>query len=473
MSHSAEMMEERGATKGNAQEPPTPRTQSRTSCVSMGLEGVRIAARTDRAVRFTALLHHITPQLLTESFYALKRDAAAGADGITWGEYEKQIHSRVTELHREIHSGSYRAKPSRRVYIPKADGRQRPLGIASVEDKVVQQAVATVLNQIYEADFLGFSYGFRPGRSQHHALDALTAGLKTRPVNWVLDADVQSFFDEIDHGWMMRFLEHRIADNRLLRLIRNWLKAGVIEDGRRIPGVKGSPQGAVISPLLANVYLHYVFDQWAHQWRKRHAQGCVLIVRYADDSVLGFEVEEDARTFLVEMEERFAKFGLALNPSKTRLIEFGRKALDARKSKGLGRPETFDFLGFTHCCGKDRRGKFQVVRRTNRKRIRSFLAAISGALRERMHHRMHDVGVWLGQVVAGYFNYHAIPGNNILRLNSVRHAVCRLWRQTLRRRGQRHRLQWHRLGPYMDRYIPKAKVLHPWPEARFYASHPR
>ena len=473
MSHSAEMMEERGATKGNAQEPPTPRTQSRTSCVSMGLEGVRIAARADRAVRFTALLHHITPELLTESFYALKRDAAAGADGITWGEYEKQIHSRVTELHREIHSGSYRAKPSRRVYIPKADGRQRPLGIASVEDKVVQQAVATVLNQIYEADFLGFSYGFRPGRSQHHALDALTAGLKTRPVNWVLDADVQSFFDEIDHGWMMRFLEHRIADNRLLRLIRNWLKAGVIEDGRRIPGVKGSPQGAVISPLLANVYLHYVFDQWAHQWRKRHAQGCVLIVRYADDSVLGFEVEEDARKFLVEMEERFAKFGLALNPSKTRLIEFGRKALDARKSKRLRRPETFDFLGFTHCCGKDRRGKFQIVRRTNRKRIRSFLAILSGALRERMHHRMHDVGVWLGQVVAGYFNYHAIPGGNILRLNSVRHAVCRLWRQTLRRRGQRHRLQWHRLGPYMDRYIPKAKVLHPWPEARFYASHPR
>lgn len=472
MSHSAEMMEERGATKGNAQKPPTPRTQSRTSRVSMGLEGVRIAARSDRALRFTSLLHHITPELLTKSFYALKRDAAAGVDGITWTDYEKQIHSRVAELHREIQGGSYRAKPSRRVYIPKADGRQRPLGIASVEDKVVQQAVATVLNQIYEADFLGFSYGFRVGRSQHNALDAVTTGIKTQPVNWILDADVQSFFDEIDHDWMMKFLNHRVADDRLLRLIRKWLKAGVVEDGRRIPGFKGSPQGSVISPLLANVYLHYVFDQWAHQWRKRHAHGCVLIVRYADDSILGFEVEEDAQKFLRDMEERFAKFGLTLNPSKTRLIEFGRNAHDARRAKGLGRSETFDFLGFTHCCGKDRKGKFQIVRRTARKRIRSFLAAVSAALRQRMHHRMHDVGIWLGQVMAGYLNYHAIPGGNIFRLNSVRLAVCRLWRQTLRRRGQRHRLQWHRLGPYMNRYIAKARVLHPWPEARFHASHP-
>jgi len=279
----------------------------------MGLEGVRKAARRNRRLQFTALLHHITPQLLVDSFYSLQRDAAAGVDGVTWREYEKILAQRVTELHRMIHAGAYRATPSRRVYIPKADGRQRPLGIASIEDKIVQQAVVTVLSAIYEEDFLGFSYGFRPGRGQHDALDALAVGIKSRKVNWIVDADIRSFFDEIDHGWMLRFLEHRIADQRIIRLIRKWLEAGVVEDGRRIPASKGTPQGAVISPLLANVYLHYVFDLWVQHWRKQPGQGDVIVVRYADDSVVGFEDVRTARAFLDQFRERLAKFGLALH----------------------------------------------------------------------------------------------------------------------------------------------------------------
>src|SRR5580704_8449890 len=370
----AEMVEGRNAAKGNADQVPAPRTQSRTSSASTGLEGVRQAARRNRRLRFTALMHHITPQLLVDSFYSLHRNAAAGVDGVTWREYEKILPQRVTELHRMIQAGAYRATPSRRVYIPKADGRQRPLGIASIEDKIVQQAVVTVLSEIYEGDFLGFSYGFRLGRGQHNAhnaLDALTVGIKSQKVNWILDADIRSFFDEIDHGWMLRFLEHRIADQRVLSLIRKWLEAGVIENGCRIPSTKGTPQGAVISPLLANIYLHYAFDQWVQHWRKQPGQGAVVVVRYADDSVMGFEKIQTARTFLADVQERFAKFGLVLHPDKTRLIQFGRFASDRRRRNGEGRPETFDFLGFTHCCGTDRKGKFQVVRVTAKKRIRA------------------------------------------------------------------------------------------------------
>lgn len=366
----AEMVEGRGVAKGNVSKNPAPRTPSRIKVASMGLEGVRMAARRDREVRFTALLHHITPTRLMESFYALRQDAAAGVDAVTWRDYEEGLTQRVQKLHREIHTGSYRATPSRRVYIPKADGKQRPLGIASLEDKVVQQAVVTVLNMIYEEDFLGFSYGFRQGRSQHQALDALTVGIKSRWVNWILDADIAAFFDEIDHDWMLKFLEHRIADQRLLRLICKWLKAGVIEDGRRVGATKGTPQGAVISPLLANIYLHYALDLWAQQWRGRQARGKVTIVRYADDSVIGFEKADDARRFLAAMQERMGKFGLTLNAKKTRLIEFGRYAANNRKRRGQGKPETFDFLGFTHCCSTTRQGLFQVRRLTVKKRMR-------------------------------------------------------------------------------------------------------
>lgn len=466
----AEVEEGRGVAKGNVSEFPTPRTPSRDKCGSMGLEGVRMAARRDKTVRFTALLHHITPQLLVESFYALRRDAASGVDSVTWRDYEEGLHQRVGSLHREIHTGAYRAKPSRRVHIPKADGKQRALGIASVEDKVVQQAVVTVLNTIYEEDFLGFSYGFRQGRSQHDALDALSVAIKSRRVNWILDADIAAFFDEIDHDWMLKFLAHRIADQRLLRLIRKWLKAGVIEDARRKEATKGTPQGAVISPLLANIYLHYVLDQWTHQWRGRHARGTVSVVRYADDSVFGFKNEWDANRFLAAMQERLDKFGLTLNEKKTRLIEFGRFAVRNRKRRSQAKPETFDFLGFTHCCATNRQGQFQVKRLTVKKRMRAKIAEIRAELMRRRHQPVAVVGKWVNRVVQGYINYHAVPGN-LFRLGSMCKDICRAWRHSLMRRSQRPRMPWSRFSRIAKRFMPPIRNLHPYPEERFYASH--
>lgn len=357
------------------------------------------------------------------------------------------------------------------MYIPKADGRQRPLGVASLEDKIVQQAVVTVLSAIYEEDFLGFSYGFRRRRAQHDALDALVVGIKSRKVNWILDSDIRSFFDEIDHGWMLKFLEHRIADRRLLMLIRKWLKAGVIENGRRIAGERGTPQGSVASPLLANIYLHYVLDLWAHHWRKKHAFGDVIILRYADDSVFGFENKKAAQRFLQAMSERFAKFGLTLNLDKTRLIEFGRFAAIDRRRRGQGRPETFDFLGFTHCCGKNRQGQFRVVRLTVKKRMRATLAVIRATLMRRRHEPVPDIGQWLNRVVQGYFNYHAVP-TNLVRLDGFRSEVCRAWRHALLRRSQRHRLCWERFNRLATRFLPYPRKLHEYPEQRFHASSP-
>lgn len=468
---SAEAVEGRGVAKGNAGEAPADRTQRRETA-STGLEGIRKAAKRDRRMKFTALLHHITPSLLVESFYDLKPKAAAGVDGVTWWDYEKCLYTRVHELHREIHTGAYRAQASRRVYIPKTDGKMRPLGIAAVEDKVVQQAVVKVLNMIYEEDFLGFSYGFRSGRGQHDALDALYIGIKSRKVNWIVDADIQAFFDSINHEWMMQFLEHRIADRRILRLIRKWLKAGVIEDGCRVAAEKGTPQGAVISPLLANIYLHYALDHWAHQWRKRHATGQAIIVRYADDSVFGFERREDAEAFLAGMRERLAQFGLTLHSDKTRLIEFGRFAAKNRKQRGIGKPETFDFLGFTHCCGKTRKGWFKILRLTVKKRMRATLKAIREKLRSMMHHPVPKVGRWLGSVVRGYFNYFAVPGNEY-RLCSFRSEICRAWRRMLMRRSQRHNLSWERFCRLEKRYIPPYHHTHPYPEQRFGVTHPR
>ena len=467
----AEAVEGRGVTEGNAGEPPAGRTQSRETG-SKRLDGIRQAARRDGRMKFTALLHHVTPSLLVESFYDLKRKAAAGVDGVTWYEYEKILYTRVHDLHREIHTGAYRAQASRRVYIPKADGKLRPLGIAALEDKMVQQAVVKVLSMIYEENFLGFSYGFRQVRGQHDALDALYVGIESRKVNWILDADIQAFFDSIDHEWMLKFLEHRIGDQRLLRLIRKWLKAGVLEDGRRVAAEKGTPQGAVISPLLANIYLHYVLDLWAHQWRNRHAAGHVVIVRYADDSVFGFERREDAETFLAVLRERLAQFGLSLHPDKTRLIEFGRRASTNRQQRGEGKPETFDFLGFTHCCGKTRKGWFKLLRLTVKKRMRATLNAIREKLRRMMHYLIPVVGKWLGQVVQGYFNYFGVPGNKY-RLCSFRSEICRMWRHILLRRSQRHNLSWQRFTRLVSRYIPPYRHTHPYPNQRFGVKHPR
>jgi RNA-directed DNA polymerase len=460
----AEAMEGRGAAKGNTGKPPAPRTQSRAGA-SMGLDGVREVARRDRRMKFTALLHHITPSLLVESFYALRRNAAVGVDGVSWREYEGILYTRVHELHREIHTGAYRAQPSRRVYIPKADGRQRPLGIASLEDKIVQQAVSTVLGAIYGEDFLGFSYGFRGGRGQHDALDALYIGIKTQKVNWILDLDIRSFFDEISHEWLVRFLEHRIADKRLLRLIRKGLKAGVIEDGRRIVSDRGCPQGSVLSPMLANVYLHYVLDLWAHRWRQKEAKGRVIVVRYADDAVLGFQHEHEARCFLAAVQERLGKFGLALNTEKTRLIEFGRYAAERRRARQLGKPETFDFLGFTHCCSRSRGGAFEVLRLTVKKRMRGTLKAIRATLLRRRHEPVAVVGRWLGRVLRGYYNYFAVPGN-FFRLEGFRAEVERAWLCALRRRSQRYRMPWSRFALLVERFLPPLRLVHDHPLER-------
>jgi len=469
---SAEGMEGRRPTKENIEHTTAPRTQSRTSALR-GVLGVREVARKEKGKQFTALLHHVTVARLRDSFYALKRDAAPGVDAVTWKEYETDLEAHVLDLHSRVHRGTYRALPSKRAYIPKADGRQRPLGIAALEDKLVQHAVVTVLNQIYEQDFMGFSYGFRPRRSQHHALDALWVGIMRKQVNWVLDADIRDFFGSIDHGWMVKFVEHRVADRRVLRLIRKWLRAGVSEDGIWSRTEVGTPQGAVASPLLANIYLHYVFDLWVQRWRKHQATGDMIVVRYADDIVLGFEHRTDAEQFLQSWRDRMRPFGLELHPDKTRLIEFGRHAADNRKQRGENKPETFDFLGFTHMCSKTRKtGRFIVRRKTIRKRLSAKLKELKEELRRRWHAPIVDVGRWLRSVVQGYFNYHAVPGN-MESLNSFRAQVLWRWYRALRRRSQRTRMTRDRFWVLVDRWIPSARILHPHPNVRFDAMHPR
>jgi group II intron reverse transcriptase/maturase len=469
---SAESVEGSCSTKGNTEETHTHRTQGRER-VSQGLGGVREAAGRDKKQRFTALLHHVTTDLLRDSYQSLKKQAAPGVDGVTWAQYREGQEEKLQDLHDRIHRGAYRAQPSRRTYIPKADGRQRPLGIAALEDKIVQQAVVTVLNQIYEEDFLGFSYGFRPGKSQHNALDALAVGLRRKKVNWVLDLDVRGFFDNVSHEWLVKFVEHRVTDRRILRLIQKWLQAGVSEEGEWRETKVGTPQGAVASPLLANIYLHYAFDLWVNQWRRKWAKGDMIVVRYADDAVLGFEHRADAEAFLEQLRERMRKFGLELHPEKTRLIEFGRFAEDNRKRRGEGKPETFDFLGFTHICGTTRKGGwFKVRRQTVKKRLRSKLQAVRQELRKRWHERIAETGDWLRSVVQGYFNYHAVPGN-FRALQTFRREVARSWLEALRRRSQRHRLPWERFRSILDRYLPLPRILHPEPGVRFDARHSR
>ncbi|HKS46176.1 MAG TPA: group II intron reverse transcriptase/maturase [Amycolatopsis sp.] len=430
---------------------------------------MREAARRDRGTRFTALLHHVGVDRLRKAYWAIRPKAAPGVDGVTWVAYGQELEANLRDLHARLHAERYQAKPSRRVYIPKADGRQRPLGIATLEDKIVQRAVVEVLNAIYEVDFLGFSYGFRPGRNPHHALDALTTGIKRRRVNWVLDADIREFFTNLDHRWLAKFLEHRIADQRVLRLIQKWLNAGVIENGGWSQTEEGAPQGASASPLLANVYLHYVFDLWAQWWRSRYVHGDVIIVRFADDFIAGFEYEEDARRFLAELRERFARFGLELHPDKTRLIEFGRHAAWQRRKRGLGKPETFDFLGFTHICGKTRNGRFWLKRVTIAKRMRAKLAEVKDQLKRRRHQPIPEQGQWLASVVRGHRAYYAVPGNTDA-VKAFRTQVTRHWYKALRRRSQRTRLTWPRMNRLATRWLPPARVIHPFPDVRFDAT---
>ena len=461
----AEVVEGRGSPKGNAASTTRSGLSAGQSAPS-GLDRVRQVARKDNDVRFTALLHHVDVDRLRAAYWAIRPKAAPGVDGVTWHDYGQGLEANLRDLHARVHGGSYRAKPSRRVFISKPDGRPRPLGIAALEDKILQRAVVEVLNAIYEQDFVGFSYGFRPGRSPHDALDALATGILRKRVNWVLDADFRDYFSSLDHRWLERFVEHRIADKRVLRLIRKWLSAGVIENRSWTTCEEGVPQGASVSPLLANIYLHYVFDLWAHQWRQRRARGDMVITRFADDFVVGFEHREDADRFWADLRERLVKFSLELNAEKTRLIRFGRFAAQQRKERGLGKPETFKFLGFTHICGKTRKGRFMLRRITDSERSRAKLHALRGELLRRRDQPIPEQGRWLASVLRGHANYYGVPGNQ-RALHAFRSEAVRHWFMALRRRSQRTRLTWARMRRLRARWLPFLQVTHPWPAARF------
>jgi len=462
----AEETEGRGLAKGNLRQQNTPRTLCRKVGVPQELVRVREAAGRDRKKRFTALLHHVYKlEALRAAYLALKRDAAPGVDGETWKHYGEALEENLQDLSDRLKRGAYRAKPVRRVFIPKADGRQRPLGVTALEDKLVQRATVEVMNAIYEADFLGFSYGFRPGRGQHQALDALYTGLMTRKVNWVLDMDIRGFFDTINHEWLVKFVEHRIGDQRVVRLIQKWLKAGVLEDGKRTQVEDGTPQGGSASPLLANIYLHYAFDGWVQKWRQTQAHGDVIVVRYADDIVLGFQHKSEAERCWAELAQRFGKFGLALHPEKTRLVEFGRFAAENRKRVKAGKPETFNFLGFTHVCWKTRNGRFTVLRQTIRKRLQAKLDEVKVELRRRMHEAIPDVGKWLRSVVGGHIRYYGVPMNSPA-IGLFRHRVGWLWWRALCRRSQKAYVCWDRMRRLIDRWLPAPRICHPYPLRR-------
>src|SRR5579885_1338964 len=462
----AEETEGRGLAKGNLLKQNASRTPSRSDAPS-ALERVRQAAKKDRKLRFTALLHHVyNRKTLSRAYFSLKKEAAPGVDGETWRHYGEELETNLQDLSERLKRGAYRAKPVRRVYIPKADGRKRPLGVTALEDKIVQRAAVEVLNAIYETDFLGFSYGFRPGRSPHRALDALYTGLLTKKVNWVLDLDIKGFFDGISHEWLVRFVEHRIADRRVVRLIQKWLNAGVLEDGKHLRVEEGTPQGGSASPLLANIYLHYVFDLWVQVWRRKRARGDVIVVRFADDIVLGFQVKSDADQFRVELAERMKKFHLELHPEKTRLLEFGSYAIDNRKRRGEGKPETFNFLGFTHICVKKRsNGRFTVLRQTIRKRLQAKLNEVKAELQRRMHVPVPEQGKWLQAVVTGHFRYYGVPMNRSA-LWTFRYRVGWLWQRALSRRSQNGRVRWDRMRRLYNRWLPEPTVCHPYPLRR-------
>lgn len=461
----AEGMEGRGLAKGNPQEQNAPRTQGRPS-VPSALERVRQAAKKDRKQRFTALFHLVYDvERLRRAYFGVKRDASPGIDGQTWQQYGENLEGNLRDLSERLRRGAYRAKPARRAYVPKADGRQRPIGVVVLEDKIVQRSAVEVLNAIYEVDFLGFSYGFRPERSQHEALDALTVGLRKRKVNWVLDADLRAFFDTLRHDWLERFVAHRIADRRMLRLIQKWLRAGVLEDGKRMRSEVGAVQGGSVSPLLANLYLHHVFDLWVRWWRKTQAYGDVIVVRFADDFVMGFEHRAEAERFLAGLTERFAKFGLELHPEKTRLIEFGRNAARNRKQRGEGKPETFAFLGFTHACSRTQKGTFQVLRTTTRKRWQAKLREVHEELRRRINDPIPEQGAYLRAVILGHVRYYGVPGNSYA-INAFRGKVEWLWRQVLLRRSHKARIKWERMKRLAAKWLPPIRICHPWPEQR-------
>lgn len=465
-STAAEQMEGSALTEGNEDQQNTCQTQGWES-VQHALALIRQKARADKKMRFTALMHHVYNfATLKHAYLSINRDVASGVDKETWDSYGAALEENLRDLSRRLKQGAYHAKPVRRTYIPKPDGRQRPLGVTALEDKVVQRATIEVLNAIYETDFMGFSYGFRPGRSQHQALDALDVALMTRKVGWILDADIRDYFSSINHEWMVKFLEHRIVDRRVVRLIQKWLKAGVLEDGEITRSEEGAPQGGCASPLLSNVFLHYVYDLWIHQWRQRRARGEMIVVRFADDTIVGFQYKSDADQFLNELKERFRKFGLELHPDKTRLIQFGRFATQARRERGLGKPETFAFLGFTHACGRTRTGKFMVARRTVKERLHAKVKAVRAELEIRMHSPIPEVGQWLQKVLRGHYQYYGVPGN-YRAIDMFRHSVYRAWRWILSRRSDKANVTWETLNKLIDRWLPPPHITHPHPSKRF------
>ena len=462
----AEVVEGRPRAKGNALVARMSRRTSRAYDMHTALDGIRQTARGRRDARFDNLLFHIyAVERLRAAYFAVKRDAAAGVDGQTWHGYGEALEANLLDLSDRLARGGYRPQPVKRAYIDKADGSKRPLGVPALEDKIVQRASVEVLNAIYEQDFLGFSYGFRPGKSAHNALDAVAVGVSARKVNWILDADISKFFDTIEHDKLIIFIEHRVADARVVRLIKKWLHAGVLEDGRLTHSELGTVQGGSISPLLANIYLHYAFDLWVKQWRGRHARGDVIVVRYADDWVAGFQYREDAERFQRAADERLGRFGLKLHPDKTRLIEFGPFARDQRSRMGQGKPDTFDFLGFTHCCGKTRKGKFMVLRLTSGKRLRAKLLAVKTELRKRMHQPIAEQGRYLRAVVAGHGRYFAVPCNGA-RVQAFRFQVGRLWHRTLCRRSQAKHMSWKRMHKIVAHWLPTPRICHPYPNQR-------
>jgi len=465
LTQTAESLEERGRTKGNAPKSNSPRTQGRI-WLQQALERVREAAMRDRKAQFTSIWHLVYDvNSLREAFRALKRQSAAGIDDVTKEEYEGQLEENLADLSERLKRGAYHAKPVKRVYIPKPDGRMRPLGIPVLEDKIVQRATAEVLSAIYETDFHDHSFGFRPERSQHMALDTLAVGLDRRPLNWVLDADIRGFFDNIDHEWLLTFLRQRIADKRVLRHIQKWLKAGVFEDDDIQVTEYGTPQGGSISPLLGNIYLHYAFDNWAIQWKRKETIGDMLAVRFADDIVMSFEYREDAERFLAALQERMQRFHLELNMEKTQLIEFGRNSPQAGGIRVKGQPQTFDFLGFTHYCGRTKAGRFVVKRQTAHKKMRAKLQELRKELRRRMHDPVPEVGRWLGSVLTGHYKYYAVPFNRP-KLSAFRHHVLCMWKRIMARRSQKSKDIWDRADYLGKRYLPLPKISHPYPSQR-------
>lgn len=462
----AEKTEERPPAKGNAPEGPSRRTQSRDAGMMVTLERIREAVKRDKEEKLTSLYHHVYKvEHLREAYFGLKRNAAPGVDDETWQHYGENLAANLEDLSSRLARGAYRPLPVRRKYVEKQDGRQRPLGVPALEDKIVQSVTAQILSVIWEEEFMGFSYGFRPRRSPHHALDALSVGVTQKRVNWVLDADLRGFFDTISHDWLVKFVQHRIGDKRIISLIQKWLKAGVLEEGQWTLSEDGTPQGGIVSPVLANIYLHYAFDLWAHQWRKRKARGDVIIVRYADDFVVGFEHRAEAEQFQKELAERLAEFNLELNEQKTRLIEFGRFAAANRAKRGEGKPETFDFLGFTHICGVTSKGRFTVRRKTMRKRFQGKLKEIKRKLRLRMHWPVPEQGKWLRSVLRGHYQYYGVPLNSIM-LKNFHYQVKRLWRQSLSRRSQKGYVTWERMDRLTRKWLPNPRIYHPFPSQR-------